>query len=211
MKKTLLAAIGLLMLPPVAAHANEDAGLYDPLPPEGSAFVRFLNDRPQKGSDPASANGKIFDYLDYQEVSSYFVLPEGGVEASIGDAKKTFDVAGGNFYTVILTEGGRLDVKQDPPNENQAKAQIILYNLSGKENLSLKTADGKVEIVPPLAPGETSEREVNPVKVSLAVYSGEEKIGDLGEVSLDRSQSYSAVVMSEDDIQWVRATTNTLR
>lgn len=204
-------AIATAMTLPLQALANADSGLYDPLPPEGSAFVRFLSDAQDKGSEQVKANGKTFDYVSYKDVSSYYVIPQGKVAAEIGTARTDFNAESGKFYTVILTDKKDLRVEADPVNGNQAKAQIIMYNLSEQNDLSLKTADGKVEVVPPLAAGKMSERQINPVKVPLAVYKGGVKIKDLGEVSLDRSSSYSAVVTDENDVQWIRSTTNTTR
>jgi alginate O-acetyltransferase complex protein AlgF len=202
--------IGFLLMGATPALA-QDQGLYDPLPPEGSAFVRFINEYETTTSQQAKANGKGFDYLNFKQVSSYYVVPQGSVKAEVGAATKDFSAESGKFYTVVLNEDGAVDVKTDPPNENQAKSQIILYNLSDKDNLSLKTADGAVEIVPPQAAGQVADKQINPVKVSLALFDGTTKIQDIGAVSLDRGVSYSAIVLSNNEVEWVRASTNTTR
>ncbi len=191
--------------------AADDTGLYDPVPPEGSAFVRFVSDYEISGSKPVKVNGKTYDYLDYKEASSYFVFPAGDINAQVGEASKKFPVEEGRFYTAILAENGTMNIQADPENDNQAKAQILLYNLSGQDNLSLKTADGAIEVIPPVGHGKMSNKQINPVRVSLAIYNGDKKIKDLGSVSLERSQSYSAILASGDDINWVKATTNTTR
>jgi alginate O-acetyltransferase complex protein AlgF len=214
MKKFLFAlgfvtAIGLSQA--AWAVVNADEGLYDPLPPEGSAFIRFMNDQGDTGSEPAAANGKTFDYVEYKEVSSYFVVPQGKVDIKIGENAGNFDAESGKFYTAILNKDNSVKVTPDAVNDNRSKAQIIFYNLSEKPNLSLKTSDGGVEIIPPLAAGESSERQINPVKVSLAVYDGDEKVKDLGSLSLERSKSYSTVVFDESDVEWINSTTNTGR
>lgn len=199
--------LGMAALPATA----QDAGLYDPLPPEGSAFVRFVSESSEAGSKEAKANDKGYDYLNARQVSSYYVIPQGSVKATIGDAAKDFNAEAGKFYTVVLNENGAVDVKTDPQNENAAKSQIVFYNLSGKSNLSLKTSDGKVEVVPPQPDGAVAAKQINPVKVSLAVFDGEKKLKDLGSVSLERSASYSAIAMNENDVEWVRASTSTTR
>lgn len=211
MKKIITAcavvALGAFAVPALA----QDQGLYDPLPPEGSAFVRFVSESPKNGSKQARANGKGYDYLNFKQVSSYYVLPQGNVKAEIGAAAKDFNVEAGKFYTVVLDEGGVLDVKTDPQNENRAKSHIVFYNLTDKPNISLKTADGKVEIVSPLAAGAVGGKQINPVKVTLAVFDGDKKLKDLGSVSLERGSSYSAMAMNDGDVEWVRASTNTTR
>lgn len=202
-----VAALGTFTAPAFA----QDQGLYDPLPPEGSAFVRFVSESSESGSKQAKANGKGYDYLNFKQVSSYYVLPKGSVKAEIGAATKDFNVESGKFYTVVLNESGALDVKTDPQNENQAKSHIVFYNLTDKPNISLKTADGKVEIVPPLAAGAVGDKQINPVKVPLAVFDGDKKLKDLGSVSLERGSSYSALALNDSDVEWVRASTNTTR
>ena len=205
------AALALAMFLPSGAMAAGDEGLYDPAPPPGSAFIRFLRDNSSSGSVPVKANGKIFDYLDFKEVSSYFVIPHGEVKAEIGALSSNFPAEEGKFYTVILGDNNKLDVKTDPVNNNLAKAQIILYNLSGEGDISLKTSDGKIDIIPSLASGQVSEKKINPVKVSMAVYKDGKIVKDLGVQSLDRSQSYSVVVIDGNNVSWVRSTTNTVR
>ncbi len=201
----------LISFAPAYAEGGADVGLYDPLPPKHSAFVRFISNRPVTGSEEIKANGKTFDYLDYREVSSYFVLPGGHLKIQVGEALGEFDVEEGGFYTVVLNPDKTLGLKKDPGSDNQAKAQIIFYNLSQAADVSLKTADGKIDIVPTLSPGQISDRQINPVKVSLAVYDGGQKLKDLGPVSLERARSYSAFIMGDKDVLWVRSSTNTSR
>lgn len=211
MNKTTAAYIIALLLMGSTPALAQDQGLYDPLPPEGSAFVRFVNEYEATTSQQAKANSKGYDYLNFKQVSSYYVVPQGPVKAEVGKAAADFTAESGKFYTVVLNEAGTVDVKTDPANENQAKSQVVFYNLSDNADLSLKTADGAVEIVPPQAAGGVADKQINPVKVSLAVFDGTTKIKDLGPVSLDRGVSYSAIVMSNNDVEWVRASTNTTR
>ena len=205
------AALAFSMALPAGAMAAGDEGLYDPAPPPGSAFIRFLRDNSSSGSVPVKANGKVLDYLDFKEVSSYFVVPQGNVKAEVGGLSSDLQAEEGKFYTVILGDNNKMNVKTDPLNKNLAKAQVILYNLSGSGDVSLKTSDGQIEIVPPLAPGDISEKQINPVKVSMAVYKDGKILNDLGVQSLDRSQSYSVVVIDDNNVNWVRSTTNTVR
>ncbi len=203
--------IMFLTIIPASAHANMDSGLYDPVPPEGSAFVRFLSDRNTTGSIEAKANNKGYDYLNYKDVSSYYVVPKGNVESVIGDTKTTFQAEPGKFYTVILNDTNTLEVKTDPQNDNQAKSQILFYNLSNTDKLALKTTDGKIEVVPSLEAGGTGEKQINPVKVSLAIYNGDKIVKDLGEISLERAKSYTVVALDNNEAKWVQSSTNTTR
>ncbi|MCY1550834.1 Alginate O-acetyl transferase AlgF [compost metagenome] len=62
-----------------------------------------------------------------------------------------------------------------------------VQNLSDT-SLSLKTADGKTAVVENVAPQSYGDREINPVKVNLALFAGNQKVSDLKPVSLDRGE-----------------------
>lgn len=194
------------------AATNVDEGLYAPLPPEGSAFVRFVHAKSdESGSEPAIANGKTFDYLEFKEISSYFVVPGGEVNVSLNERKKKFEAKAGDFYTVILKEGNLLDLHHDVPGDNRAKAHVILYNYGAPESISLKTSDGEIPVIEEIKKGETGTREINPVKVSFGIFSGYKKLGSFEPVSLERSQAYTAFLFPGNETGWLRNTTNTVR
>ena len=209
-KLTATLAFALMGLCAAPAFANVDEGLYDPLPPEGSAFVRFVNVSGESGSKPVTAQGKVYDYLDPKETSAYYALPGETLKVDIGGTAKEFDAEAGKFYTVAL-EGGQLAVFEDRQSENRAKAQITLYNFSPDADLALKTADGKVEVISPVDADQSDSREINPVKVPLAVYNGDQVVADLGALSLERSQSYSVLMFPDRKAELVKGTTNTTR
>ncbi|MGZ9097916.1 MAG: alginate O-acetyltransferase AlgF [Micavibrio sp.] len=211
MNKFLMFLTAFLILPVSMALANADTGLYDPIPPEGSAFIRFVSLDDADGSKEAKVNNKSLEYIRFKDISSYFVTPEGPLETKIGRVEKDFDVKAGNFYTVVLSKNQDLQIYQDEKNNNQAKAQIIYYNFSSNNNLSLKTNDGKVEIVPAVASGKQGAQQINPVKVSLAVYDGDKMVKDLGAVSLERGHSYSVVTFPNNEMKWMASSTNTVR
>ena len=68
------------------------------------------------------------------------------------------------------------------------KSLVRVQNLSDK-SLTLKTADGKTDVVPNVAAKGRGEREINPVKVSLALYEGDKKVGDVKPVALERGEA----------------------
>lgn len=213
MKKLILTLAALMVLPTshVLANLNADNGLYDPVPPPGSAFVRFVSMDTADGSKEARVNNKALEFVRFKDVSSYFVTPEGRVSTKIGKVQKEFDIEAGNFYTIVLNPKQDLEIFQDEENNNQAKAQVIFYNFSPQKNLSLKTGDGKVEIVPSVETGKLGARQINPVKVPLAIYEGDKMVQDLGIVSMDRSHTYSVIAFPNNEAKWVASTTNTTR
>ncbi|MFP4313015.1 MAG: alginate O-acetyltransferase AlgF [Alphaproteobacteria bacterium] len=204
----LLTALAVM---PKPSFANPDAGLYDPLPPEGSAFIRFIGDYNDTGSDEATLNGKAYEYVEFKEITSYFVVPEGETEISIGDAQDSYSIEAGKFYSVVQTGENDLALMEDKPNENRAKALLNFYNLTENGSLSVKTNDGSVEVIEEVSDAQSGHREINPVKVNLAVYDGDTLIKDLGSVSMDRSNSYNIVAFNEDAVIWSQSSTNTTR
>jgi alginate O-acetyltransferase complex protein AlgF len=190
----LVLALGIAM----GAHSARagDEGLYDPLPPEGSAFVRFIHADADADEATPSINGKAYDSVSFGGVKPYNVLKQGEGKISFGSANSTYAFQSGKYYSVILKDG-KLAVVDEPINTNQLKAQVLIYNLTDKPELSLKTQDGKVSVAGPAAPGAHAEREINPVKVNFAVFSGEEKITDVPAMALERKQSYVVAVMNK--------------
>lgn len=195
-----------------AFAVNADSGLYDPVPPPDSAFVRFLGAWETSGSKEAQVNSKALEYVDFQELSSYFVAKEGPATISVGDARGEATMEEGKYYTVVLEGARKLRVVEDKQNDNLAKSQVMFYNLNPGNTLSLKTSDGSVEIVPKTPAGEVGARQINPVKVSLAIYDeGGRVLRDLGPLAMERGRSYSIIAYSNNDVKVVTSTTNTTR
>ncbi|MCB9979463.1 MAG: alginate O-acetyltransferase AlgF [Rhodospirillales bacterium] len=188
------------------AAGGPDDGLYAPLPPEGSAFVRFVQADPtiKEDQNPA-ANGKTYDGRDFATVSPYYVVPKGKTDFAFGAAKTEQALESGKFYTVALVSGAKLVVLEDKAADNRAKAMIQFYNFSTQDGLMLKTADEKVEIVPPALKNASGSREINAVKVALSVFgeadSGSEPIGD---VVLERGKALG-IFAFDDGASGVRA------
>jgi alginate O-acetyltransferase complex protein AlgF len=201
--------VAFLSLPAMAA--GPDAGLYDPLPPEGSVFIRYINASADTGSKKVGANGKDSEYAKAGDITPYFTVPQGKTKIGFGDVSLEQETVSGKFYTVIWTGGDKLQVIEDPANDNRAKSQILFYNVASDDAVALKTADGKVEIVAATAKGQSGVRQINPVKVSLAAYNGTTKLADVGEQSLERGMTYSAVLLADKKVVWARSITNTTR
>ena len=206
----LLFALILCLGVSVTAHANMDDGLYDPLPPEGSAFVRFINVAAEKNAIQVGVNGKSYASLQKHEISPYFIVKQGSADVNFGDLKHQFEAEAGKFYTV--TGADDLKFIEDEANDNRTKSQILFYNLSNHENLSLKTKDGKVGILENIAQYESNSRQINPVKIEVAIFEGDTKIKDIEPQSLERGMAYSAIIFADnDEVVWVRSTTNTTK
>lgn len=184
-----------------AAHAGPDEGLYDPLPPEGSAFVRFINAKPDASESlKPSLDGKSYDDLDFSEVSSYYVKPaaESVKVAFEGAGETTGKLEEGKFYTAVL-RGSGVEIIEDAATENRTKALVLFYNLTDKNALGLKTADGKTAIVPDVKSGDVGSREMNAVRIGFSVAEGDSAVAKVDEQALQRGSAYAVIAMTGKD------------
>lgn len=200
-RKSLLGfvVLALMVLSSAVAFAGQDEGLYDAVPPEGSSFIRFIHAQPEISEVPPIVNGKQRDGIKFGGVKPYGVVAHGKVNVEMGPAKLEFETEAQGYYTVIL-QNNALRVVKDPKATDDLKAQIIVYNLTGREDISLKTADGKVSVIGPVKAGEVLDRAVNPIKVSFAIYAGDQKFADLMDWPLERQESYIIAVVEDAGI-----------
>jgi len=180
---TLAAGLSLLSL---QALAGADAALYGPSAPKGSTFVRLYN---AAGSPAAASVGNTqIKPVGAQASSDFSFLPGGDYTAQVGGKSVPVKLAADKYYTLVNNAAGSPQLIEEPPFKNKQKALVRVQNLSD-QSLTLKTADGKTEVVKPVAAKGRGEREINPVKVSLALYEGDKKVSDLKPVALERGEA----------------------
>ena len=180
---TLAAGLSLLSL---QALAGADAALYGPSAPKGSTFVRLYN----ASSSPAAASvgNTQIKPVGAQASSDFSFLPGGDYTAQVGGKSVPVKLAADKYYTLVNNAGGSPQLIEEPPFKNKQKALVRVQNLSDQQ-LTLKTADGKTEVVKPVAANGRGEREINPVKVNLALFQGDKKVGDVKPVALERGEA----------------------
>ena len=183
--KALTLAAGLT-LASMQAFAGADAALYGPSAPKGSTFVRLYN----AASSPtaASVGNTQIKQVGAQASSDFSFLPGGDYTAQVGGKSVPVKLAADKYYTLVNNSGGNPQLIEEPPFKNKQKALVRVQNLSDQQ-LTLKTADGKTEVVKPVAAKGRGEREINPVKVNLALYAGDKKVGDVKPVALERGEA----------------------
>ncbi|PZW83426.1 alginate O-acetyltransferase complex protein AlgF [Pseudomonas sp. 2848] len=183
--KALTLAAGL-SLASMQAFAGADAALYGPSAPKGSTFVRLYN----AASNPtaASVGNTQIKQVGAQASSDFSFLPGGDYTAQVGGKSVPVKLAADKYYTLVNNNGGNPQLIEEPPFKNKQKALVRVQNLSDQQ-LTLKTADGKTEVVKPVAAKGRGEREINPVKVNLALYAGDKKVGDVKPVALERGEA----------------------
>nr|WP_314481734.1 alginate O-acetyltransferase AlgF [uncultured Pseudomonas sp.] len=180
---TLAAGLSLASL---QAYAGADAALYGPSAPKGSTFVRLYN----ATSAPAAASvgNTQIKQVAPQASSDFSFLPGGDYTAQVGNKRVPVKLASDQYYTLVNSPAGTPQLIEEPPFKNKQKALVRVQNLSD-QTLALKTADGKTEVVKPVAAHGRGEREINPVKVNLALYQGDRKVGDVKPVALERGEA----------------------
>ncbi len=175
----------------------QDEGLYSSKAPEDKAFVRIIN----IGDDTADTlpiGAVMFRGIEPGKVTPYRPISPGINIVRLGGREAELIAKKKSFYTVVLAPDS-LFIINDTRHEDSVDSQLVLYNFTEIEQIALRTSDGGTEIIPEAVKNEAASVNVNPVDVSMAVYSGQEKIADLGEKSLESGQSYSIFLIKGAD------------
>ncbi|WP_017904217.1 alginate O-acetyltransferase AlgF [Pseudomonas asplenii] len=183
--KTLAMAAGLSLLS-LQVWAAGDAALYGPTAPKGSSFVRLYNASNQEVS--ATVGATALNDVAPLASSDFSFMPGGDYSAKVGSQSLPVKLAPDHYYTLVNNASGQPQLIEEPPFKNKQKSLVRVQNLSDKA-LTLKTADGKTDVVQSVAAKGRGEREINPVKVSFALYDGNQKVTDLKPVALERGEA----------------------
>lgn len=71
------------------------------------------------------------------------------------------------------------------------------YNLTPYDRLSLRTENGDIVIVDNVASGKSGHREINAVRISLALYNKDTKIVDVKPIILRQRKSFSLIAIPD--------------
>jgi len=178
-------AVGLT-LGAASAWAAGDSALYGPTAPKGSTFIRVYN---ASGSEVSATVGSTpLNEIAPQASTAFSFMPQGDYTAKVGSQSLPVKLASDHYYTLVNNASGAPQLVEEPPFKNKQKSLVRVQNLSDKA-LTLKTADGKTDVVQAVKAKGTGEREINPVKVTLALYDGDKKVSDLKPVTLERGEA----------------------
>ena len=181
-----LALVAGMSLLSMQAWAGGDAALYGPVAPKGSSFVRIFNASPQQVS--ATVGSTALDDVPPQGSSDFSFMPQGDYSAKVGSQNLSVKLAADHYYTLVNSASSQPQLIEEPPFKNKQKSLVRVQNLTDK-TLTLKTADGKTDVVKAVSAKGRGEREINPVKVSFALFDGDKKISDLKPVALERGEA----------------------
>ncbi len=173
-----------------------DDSLYDPVAPDGSAFIRVFQGKSLKG--PVIVGGKKLNVPGRQGLSHYIYLPAGSHQVKGIPGLNSVNLTEKAFYTLLVSsssgKGGRL--VKDQSLQTKTKALIQFYNLDTKRTVSLKTSNGKVTVIDSLQPGQVGFRQINAVKVPLALFADNKLLERLGNVQLERGKVFNVIYRS---------------
>jgi len=178
----------------LAGASAQSGSLYGAGAPEDAAYVRVFH----HGSDGVVARLWVgateYRNLSPGQSSAYRpVTPEIHM-VYLNSLFEEFIAREGAYYTILLLDNG-LQIHQDPAHTRADLAQILVYNLDVSGPVSLRSADGAITVVGDIMSGESGAVTVNPVAVELAVFVGSELHAELGDIGLERGQSYAVFVM----------------
>ncbi|WP_280292217.1 alginate O-acetyltransferase AlgF [Pseudomonas sp. BN417] len=193
-RQSLIATGALLLASLFTWQAQaDDAALYGPAAPKGSTFVRLYNASNQEVS--ANVGSASLEDVGPLASTDFSFLPGGNYSAQVGSQSLPVKLGAGRYYTLVNLPTGQPRLVEEKPYRNRQKALVRVQNLSDT-SLSLKTADGKTPVVENVAPQSYGDREINPVKVNLALFAGNRKVSDLKPVSLNRGEVVCLYVTS---------------
>lgn len=187
--------VGLML--GIAGASAQSGSLYGAGAPEDAAYVRVFNHRSDGTVSRLWVGATEFRNLTTGVSSAYRpVTPEIHM-VYLNDLFEELIAREGVYYTVILQDEGLL-IHEDPTHRRADLAQILVYNLDIAEPLALRSADGTTTVVGELRSGESGAVAVNPVAVELTVFLGNGQSVELGDIGLERGQSFAVFVMDDN-------------
>lgn len=170
-----------------AGAMAQDGSLYAPPPPADAAAIRVLT---VTGGAAALQVGPVALQAKPGMPSGYRHVKQGQLPVKIGGQTIAKPFAAGRYYSLVAGNFGKEKFRvYTDPKPSLSKATIVFYNLSSMDQVSLKTADGKITLQQNVAHGASVSREVNPLKVGFAVFQGAKKLGTVAPVQLRRGAS----------------------
>ena len=179
-----------------AAPRADDEGVYGPSAPPDSAFLRVFNGTAQPEVDAKIADKTLDDITAYG-ASDFVFLPPGQYQLSAGSVNQSVMLRTGRYYTASF-DGKNFKLIDNDKYTNKLKALLVVYNLVDGSSMSLRTSDGR-PVVDKVDPNAFGKREVNAVKVNLALYDGARKVSDVKPVTLERGHVFSLFIAGSKD------------
>ncbi len=174
----------------------QDEGLYDPVPPRDSAYVRII-DAECQGNLEVSIGARSIPVAE-GGISFFVPISAGSYPVSsptTPDVSGSVKVEPGKAYSIVV-RGRAAPVMplQDPIEANPDKSAVYLYNLSSTDGAELFAPKPNVAIVQSVPSGKSGFRSVNAVTVDTEVRLGGKTIEKLPSQTFRRRSGQTYVV-----------------
>ncbi|WP_299880190.1 alginate O-acetyltransferase AlgF [uncultured Sulfitobacter sp.] len=157
-----------------------DTSLYAEAAPADASFVRFI------GFD--GANEAEFDGFTFALNGD---VGEAYIPVSAALLKGTEP---GRYVSVFRRADGEIRTITEGARASRSKVSLLMVN-AGDTPVHLRLADGSVPVVEDVGPNSAAQRDVNPVAISLGVFSDSAEAPlAVFDVALHRGQNLSFVV-----------------
>lgn len=164
----------------VTAVTAESNDLYAEAPPDDASFIRFIG---FEDTNTVEFSGKTFT-LFADEFETYIPVSSTKLD-NIPSGSFVTVMSGANSSTKIIYEGAR-----------DTSSKVFLFLINGSDNiLDLRLSDNSASVIDNVLSGQALKRGVNPVAVTLGVFSNDADIPIATfDVSLKRGQNISFIV-----------------
>ena len=201
----------LLLTSASALNAQVDNQLYDPVPPEDSAYLRIIN-ASHEGAVDTWVDGKLRGKnLASGDAGDYLVVPMGKHKIVLqvkekSTLKLTANLVAerGRAMTLAVTDlqaGSKPLIFEDRINPNKLKAVLAIYHLlPNLGSIDVESTDKKVKVFSNLAFGSTNQLLVNPITIELSALKSGEKV-ELAKANLamQHGNAYSLLVLQNEN------------
>ncbi|MCX8134009.1 MAG: alginate O-acetyltransferase AlgF [Roseococcus sp.] len=206
MRRALLALLGGLAVPDAGALAQGQ--VYEPAPPRGSAFVRFVNTlqgavqlRPDflpaqgLGTEPSQ---RVGSYTVVENVANRTLRVEVSDGARRGQG--AFRASPDSFVTVLIHRGAdgnpALTALAEETDFNRARARLAFYNaLPDCPAAALQLLPGGQTIFADVPALGTRARSVNPVTAEVRAVCGQRASTPVALLGLEAGGMYSVLAI----------------
>jgi hypothetical protein len=180
----LLRGIAIIAALHCGAAVAAEGRLYPSGPPNGVAYLRFVNLASHEVTIVSPAAKIAVPADDAHRVGEFDPVTPGVAltgSVQLGEATKPIDVTllPNEFVTVAVTADGADGlavtlVREVPSDFNALKSSLALFNLDkGCAPAQLVAGDAHQSVIQDVAPGAIGRRLVNPVDAALAVSCGD--------------------------------------
>ena len=177
------------------ASAGDEA-LYGKPPPPDAVFFRVLNLSGELLE--VKLQDKVLINLEHQAVSPYGFASAGKVNIALNDMALNLSGPAKSQYTLVYSSDDTAPIQiQESLFDNKRQARLALYNLSSMPHVSLKSLDGKHNIIDGVEPQDIKTRDVRAIKIATSVFSAEQNIAQTESLKLARDKVTSIFVLGD--------------